>query len=794
MGGVGAGNFMINQAGTFGPWTFGDDSLPEHRILSQAAFHIRTQSSGSTVQTKTLAVNSSFGSVLSAWNTLNPGQGTYSALYPFGWIHYKGLATGVSMRFWSPIVARSDYYTSMPVAYFDLRLTNPRSVTQHVSTMFTFPNAAEHAGSTYQGPAVVRTGLSSSYRFDRRSDIAGVTLASSNPTTTADAKDSEWTIAVKPQRGQKVSYTTSWNAAGDGGDVYAPFKAKGALPDKRLDTSASAGAVAVATVLAPHHSTVVRFILSWDFPQETYGSSANTVWMRRYTDFFGARETSANNYIAGSYRFHQAFHIADRLLAEHDQALAAVNRWWLPIATNPAYPAWLRTAALNELYYVTWGQSFWEGGFVSTSDSYTNGGPRIGSQVPGTHLFFNVEGGNYNDANCWDCYAYAYQATQQLFPDMARDLIRGWTSMILGNPAGFTPHDAGGADPWIQWANTFQPSSVPASYPAAYADEEAKYIYVAYSYYRATHDAAFLRFTYPAMLKTFQYIEAHVPPGDHLPVDPPAQTDTYDGWEMVGHGIYNSELYLLAEQVMIAATRDALTLGVPKATSAELQALRTELPRSQSTFESDFWDPLPSPIGPHYTIDTGSPEYGKGIMADALFAQHIAEDLGLPDLVNPRRIIAHLETAYPLLTQFTDSTGHVTGAANGVNDLGSEIRTSATEGNEVWVGTTWMLAATLYHEGVRFHNPALKADALVLGKDLYYQIYDNLSNGFAFGEPEAYGVTSPSAYRDTSYLRPRAVWELLTEIEPVHIPNARPEHTRTSRRRRIQSTRERPGG
>src|SRR5205085_3884878 len=90
LGGVGTGSFMINQAGTFGPWDMGGsiNTNYEDRILSQAAFHVRVDT-GQGAITRTLAVNNSqFGSVLPAWNTLSAGAGKYSALFPFGMIDY----------------------------------------------------------------------------------------------------------------------------------------------------------------------------------------------------------------------------------------------------------------------------------------------------------------------------------------------------------------------------------------------------------------------------------------------------------------------------------------------------------------------------------------------------------------------------------------------------------------------------------------------------------------------------------------------------------------------------------
>jgi uncharacterized protein (DUF608 family) len=767
LGGVGADTFMINQAGTFGPWDLGDDENPEARILPQAAFHIRIQRKGKPARVTTLAASSVFGTLPSAWHGLRPGQGTYRALYPFGWIKYNGLASSVSSRFWSPIVARNDYWTSLPVAFFDMRVADPTNQMQRISVMFTFPSATDHAGkgfggvTAYEGPATVRTGLGSRFRLARRTGVRGVTLSASSPSNTPDAADSEWTIAVRPGRGQRVSYTTSWNANGTGADVYRPFAETGALPDKPLDHSHSAGAIAVSVTLRPHQSTVIPFILSWDFPQFSEGSgSAESVWMRRYTDYFGARENSQNDYVARSYRFHQSFRIANAALSHHNKALAAVQTWWKPIANSSAYPSWLRTAALNEVNTIASDASFWEGGFVKTTDTPAAGGPRIGSQVPGTHLFFDLEGGGFADANCWDCNAYGYLMLQQLFPHLDIGLLRGWTSMIIENPDGATPHDAGSTDPWLDWS----PSTVPAAEQTQYMDEPAKYIFVAYAYWRATHDASFLKFAYPAMLKTYQFLLAHVPAGDHLPLSAPAFDDTYDTWPMSAHDVYLSELLLLADQVMVAATHDAATRGVPGATTAEAQSIASGFSAAQSEFEQDFWNSLRD----WYNITLPPLQYSDGTMADALFAQQLAQQVGLPDLVDIKHIVPDLLSAYPDLTQERQN-GQMLGALNGVDDLGQEI-TGVAEANETWTGVSWFLAATLYADGTRFNNSQLTRDALALGHSLYYQIYVNQANGFTFGVPEAWGGTTTTAYRNPGYLRPRSVWDFLNQIGAPHIP------------------------
>ncbi len=58
LGGIGAGSFELNQAGSFGPWYFGGGQA-EWRTLPQAAFHVEEQPDGSPATTHTLAVNGS---------------------------------------------------------------------------------------------------------------------------------------------------------------------------------------------------------------------------------------------------------------------------------------------------------------------------------------------------------------------------------------------------------------------------------------------------------------------------------------------------------------------------------------------------------------------------------------------------------------------------------------------------------------------------------------------------------------------------------------------------------------
>jgi len=782
VGGVGAGSFMINQDGTFGPWDFGgsQDASWEMRTLPQAAFHFREQVGSGAATVRTLAVDGptdtgssglvpqrSWGSPLSAWDTLKPGQGTYSSLYPFGWMSYTPFATNVSMEFYSPIVARQDEPTSLPVVYFDFRLANPTNKVDRISVMFTMPNAPDHVGTT---PASVREGFTSSYEDDKATGIQSVTLAAHSPDNTPDAKDSEWTIAAKPSAGERASYTTSWNANGTGADVYAPYSASGTLPDKPIDQSDSAGAISVSAMLKPGQVATVPFVLSWDFPQVSFDNN-HTVWMRRYTDLFGAKETAQNGYVAGSYPFHQSQRIADYALSNEQTLLSEVEGWWKPIATDAAYPTLLRTAALNQLYQLVFNNSFWEGGLVSNSVAAT-GGQRIGSHVPGTHLFDTEDStadlstdpsAGLNNSNEMDVDSYGYLAYDLLFPNLEKDRMLSVAEATMLDPYGDPANGrnyvvSSSSDPFITWT----PAAKPEPGESPFVDIPSKMIYRYYAYADLGHDPAFLAEVYPAMQKNLAYLQALLPPGGYLPEEPSSFANTYDVIPVNHYDVYNSDLYLLSLEVVIAT---AQKLGQPAGTIAPLQ---TDLTKAKAEFEHLFWDPVHQEY--RYTPGPSSEDYE--VMLDTFFAQQVAQQVALPDLLDPAHEEAQLTEEYSSFMGRTDQDARLLGAPNmalapGVTTWPAVGQFGVEEETEVWSGTDYFVAATYYNAGKRFQDPTLEQDGIQIGSAVADQIWDVPGNGFAFDAPEAWHENTTSMYRYPAYARALAVWNLLDAISPV---------------------------
>lgn len=772
LGGVGAGSFMINQAGSFGPWNFGGvnenangpNTQYENRILPQAAFHVREQLGDGAATVTTLAVNAApWNQLPTAWNPLKAGDGTYYALWPFGWEKFNTFSAGVSMRFWSPIVAGEDKMTSMPIAYFDVHIANTTTKTDKVSVMFTFPNAAEHDAIT------VRTGLSSKVQTSSGdTKVTGVTLSASDPSNTPDAQDSEWTIAAMPGVGQQLSYVTSWNASGDGSDIYQAFSKSGQLPNKALDQSSSAGAIAVSVTLAPGESVVVPFALTWDFPKttvpasncssglipsscESWSDDPTQYFMRRYTSFFGGQETTTNDYVKGTYPFHQSFAVADQMLHDHDSALSKVQDWWIKIATNPAYPDWLVREGLNEEIQMVFSSSFWESGKITDTPSTTS---RIGAAIPGTHLFCTITGGNWNSCNEWDTDAAGYLAELLLWPNLERDRLRGVVQEILQGVEGV--HETG------LLVNPITDSLTPLVGNLQFSDIPNETIFRCYAYYRRTGDTEFLKYAYPAMLKQLQLLQGGIHAPDHLPLDLPGQEDSYDVLHAEIHNIYNSELFLLTEEIMIDATQKARALGVAEATTDIQQQLQSDLPLAKQEFESIFWDPL---LG-KYKIDPLG-QYVDGYFVASFYAQNVAITLGLPSLVPLEHEIQHMVNAYPIQMQMSYN-GHLLGPPNVVPGIGP-INTvmQPIEEQEVWPGIAMMYAGSFIQAGQAANDQSVINMGLTMAHSLEYWMAEYVPLGFLFEEPGAWMWDTPTIYRSPSFNQERTTLGVLNTISPI---------------------------
>ncbi len=707
----------------------------------------------------------------------------------------------------------------MPVAYFDVHVANTTRRPDTVSVMFTFPNAPAHVPNTGSywwigggriptsrvgSQTSTRTGLTSSYRVDPSLGAGGLTLGADSSSNTVDTQGSDWTIAAMPRRGQQESYTTSWNGSGSGSDVVESLqKGGGSLSDKPLDSTNSAGAIAVRVHLRPGESTTIPFVLAWDFPHDVYTSGSgpsatDTVWMRRYTEWFGARMDAQNDYVPGSYHPHQGWNIAKWALRNRHVNLRGVERWWAPIAQNPRVPIPVRTSALNQLYYLTAGDSMWVNGLVSNTVTATDGA-RLGAAVPGTHLFsqYTGEDGGDNSFGCGSPFA-VFDLWDRMFPNIERDCLRAATEATMRDGPGVAGiFGSGTGSPFVQWS------------PGGGIGSDWAYVYGVWRYYQTTHDAALLRYAYPAMLDLYRHDQTifHVQGSEGaLPTGggrgpggaPPGGvgTTTHDLLQVSGFGIEAAGNWMLEVDAMRAATQAARRLGIAEATDAVGDELSARFAATKATLNSQLWNTTAR----HFNFDTGngnanSGNYDQGLFADAAYPEDATSLAGLPSIFDTRKIAQHLQQVYDHNVAPFRSNGQLIGAVdllsanNGViGDVHPTFLNSDANAREMWVGEEYPLAAAMINVGRDTGNRLLVSEGINLANAVANGTWNTPANGYAFQTPEAQGLVLASAgttdgnapvpaaqatahpelHRNLSYVRPLNVWDLYDTFVPLN--------------------------
>ncbi|KAL4716344.1 hypothetical protein ACJJTC_006706 [Scirpophaga incertulas] len=169
--------------------------------------------------------------------------------------------------------------------------------------------------------------------------------------------------------------------------------------------------------LDPGGSGSTEFCLAWDMPVIRYKKDKKT-HKRYYTKFFGS------DGFAGAS-------IAAYALRNYKNWEKQLKEWQDPILTNCNIPDWLRSALMNELYYIADGGTIW----FDVHDEYPESDPRHNFG-----LFGYLEGHEYRMYNTYDVHFYASFALSQLWPNlqvvlqyMFRDTIAKETEKIRLN-------------------------------------------------------------------------------------------------------------------------------------------------------------------------------------------------------------------------------------------------------------------------------------------------------------------------------------------------------------------------
>jgi uncharacterized protein (DUF608 family) len=732
LGGIGAGNFMYNLCGSFGPF-YMKPGCYEERFLSQGAFHIREQVSGKGAETYTLATED----VLPAWHKMNRSDGKYYALFPRGWCTYTMLQSNVTLQFFSPVIKDNYVETSLPVGVFLFKIKNPGNTPVKVSVMFTFPNAPytvfdDSSGKKklYTYKEKIRQGLFNKEIME--GNTTAILMGAKDKANPAETEGTEWCIATTGN----ASWVSAWDGNGDGSDIWNDFVDNGNLNGKRLSEKSKmpSGALAVQVDLDSGEVAEIPFVLSWYFPLTEFGTG--TRWWKKFTGQYPQKPE-------------QSFAMARDALKSYSKWLKEIEDWTDLVVKNPVYPEWLKQCTLNELYYTTFGGSFWENGCINKVKKFGN--------RPGQHLESVMECAGYRFFETFDVRHHVSITYRLLWPEIERDILLAYSDFIMDSKDGSCPHDAGSpdADPYFEYDNYGKYYNqdplfgIKGRQTTPWSEFSPKFIQQVYALFRTTGNSEFLKETWPAVVRTYRY---------QLTTD----TDDDGITEMKSSEYRNNRLF---NAVLWAGALECLTNMCDIMNEPVLKGeVIIQLSKTRNAIEKNFWKNDPGYYKYNEKLDY--------LMADAMLGQRYLDFEELPVLLDENRLASHYKQAFKsLVLHLPDQDGDGIGDLGVANALTSDSKpgVEASEYSheyEVWTGISYSFSANLYHWGKTHDDGAMMADALLGAFGVYRNSWLNEKTAFWFSTPEAWSIEDPSKYRALMYQRARAVWEVLNEVDP----------------------------
>jgi non-lysosomal glucosylceramidase len=686
---------------------------------------------GGSGGSRAVALSTFRGGELAAWPTLPVGAGTYHALFPRAWQTFPASELGIDLRGeqLSPVIGGDLEASALPVGVLEWRVENPGAEPLTVGLLLSWANplAARPGDGSPAGlwAEVVRSEDALGVRF-HDGDVGPAGLRGT------------FAIAALAADGVELTARSRFDARFDHA-LWADFAADGRLEtadadDRRpaLAGEALGGAVCATVSLAPGEARTVRFAVAWDLPMVEFGGGRR--WWKRYTRTWGR---------SGA----RAWELARDALAQAPAWRRAIERWQAPVLDDPERPDWYKAALFNELYFVVDGGTFWEAGEV--------GGEEPAPDDPGR--FALLECLDYPFYDTVDVDFYASWAILALWPELElrgmRDLLAA-TAVDDPTPVtieasgahavrklgGSVPHDVGGPDedPFHR-PNRYRFQDV-----NGWIDLAPKLALQVWRDVRATGDLGLARAARPVVEAALERLDAHDHDGDGLPDHAGLPDQTYDTWPMHGPSAYGGSLWL-------GALRAAEELARIDGDEASADAWHTCCERARAAFERRLWRAprdrggLAGRLGGYYAYDDGGGASSDSVMADQLAGQWYADATGLGDLVDPSRTGEALRTVFQAnVLDFGDGR---LGAVNGMRPDGA-VDVSSEQSQEVWVGTTYALAAFMLGRG-------LDAEAWETARGAARVTYER---GLWFRTPEAYDKRAD--YRASLYLRPLSIWAI----------------------------------
>ncbi|MDH7513028.1 MAG: GH116 family glycosyl hydrolase [Clostridiales bacterium] len=763
-GGIGAGAYEWTMSGNFRFWFLKSGWMVDDTAWANQ-FHVFMKQGNKTIA-QTLSTDAPLSSILQAWKWRYPaGKGSYYALYPKSGFSYEqndDFPVELAVTQFSPVIPHNYRETSYPVAVYKWTAENRSGKPADLSVMLTWQNMVgwepvsrpgrgdfawdrKSAGNTN---VFIQQGSKKGIFFTRK----GVDLKTGNALT------GSMCIAALEVPGKAVVYFhADFDPSKDGSVIWTPFSANGTLSNSTASRTASpqdslAGAIAVKLSLKPGERVEFPVVVAWDFPY--YEFEKGVKHKKKYTEFFGA---------SGD----RAFAIACEALDKYRDWEKAIDAWHKSILDEPRLPGWLKQALINELYILA-ETSIWDAS---------------------TNLHTYLESADYLMYGTFDVDSYCWHVLK-LWPELEMGNIRFFArSVEMEDPSfkqyqypivfpgevpenkmvyywstnkvyGMMPHDLGSprVRPWVvlnafDWQNGNVWKDLNPKFPLrAYRDFLAL----------GAKDIGFLADAFRASVIALDTLEKRfADPETHVPLNEGIPDQTYDTWRMKGESAYITMLWLASLKATWTMGQRLLDQGTgdlnPEVVKSAIAKYKTWFDKGRIALDK-LWNEKDG----YFHIDATTDD----IMADQLFGVWYSAMLGL-EKEEARRIIPEPRAIRALRTIFEKnvlSFGHgLMGAANGRKRDGSQL--FSQQGDEVWVGTSYALAANLVLHGLR-------DEALRIAYGVYYIVYSPHGHGYFFKTPEAYcnpeelQWNNPSVkygdkvFRAMKYMRPGVVWAM----------------------------------
>ncbi len=740
VGGLGAGTFSRSYRGNFERWHV-KAGIHKYDDVPANQFAVFTQTQGGEPFAQVLSTGKPANGALSSWNWTYPvAGGDYAALYPKSWFAYRTsqLPIKLTVEQFSPVLPNNYKESSYPVAVYNWYAENPSDKPVTVSLLFSWTNMVGWFRDTSPNfNAVLNAQNQNSFRSQpvHGGSMQGIVFDRLRTGGVSEEWDGQFAIAALQSPGVEITYLTDYDPSGTGEEVWQPFSTTGRLPNFAPEVASAgeqmAGAIAVRFTLAPGEKKHIPMALSWDLPVVQFGGGRK--WIRHYTRFFDDSGTNA-------------WAIARTALEQGDNWSAQIDAWQRPYIEDESKPLWYRGELFNELYILADGGTLW---------AYERTG--IGNPL-------HTSSKNADSFSYLECFDYAYYGTSDVrfygsfpllkfWPDIEKQEMREYTDTIAETipehilwawksqhehklatmqrkTPGSAPHDLGSPneDPFVG-VNQYNYQDI-----SNWRDLNSKYVLMVWRDYTLTgaNDAAFLRYTWPAVKLAMEHLRQYDTDNDGLTENGGFPDQTYDNWIARGESAYSGGLYLAA----LRATAEMARKMSDSASAAFYDALFT---RAQAAYVKKLWN------GVYFNYDVGSP-YKSDIMAEQLAGQWYANLTGLGDLVPAAMRKSALQHVYDYnVMKF--SHGDM-GALNGIGANG-ELLHENEQVEEVWIGTTFSVASHMLSEGMR---------------DQAFKTAEGVNNivwrdrGYFFRTPEAYDARG--LYRASMYMRPGAIWSM----------------------------------